>query len=271
MPKAAILIPLYKDDLTLEESVSLQQCFAILGKHTIIFLAPNKLQSGKIHRQYKAQSEFIFLDDMHFKTLATYNHMLLRMWFYKLFVQFDYILIYHLDAFVFRDELDFWMEKQYSYIGAPWFMGNSNDEAIDEFFGVGNGGFSLRHVKNTIKVLQSNKKVWGLRHIIQQRKSNKLKGLLHYFLSESFKTIHKNPLFNEDKVFCQAGKRFDFFKIPPPEEAIAFAFEKQSWKLFKRNHNQLPFGCHAWPKFDPDFYVPHIERYGYNLNELKNK
>lgn len=270
MTTAAIVIPIYKDDLTPDEMVSLQQCFSILGKHKIFFLSPNEMQSGKIHKEYTGKAAFIFLDDKYFKSIASYNYLMLSIWFYKLFQEYEYMLIYHLDAFVFRDDLDLWMEKGYSYIGAPWFMGNSNEAEVDDYFGVGNGGFSLRNIKDTLKVLKSTKKIWSLKQFLQHRKSNNrlhhLKGLMAHSFSTSFKNVRQNRWLNEDKVFCQAGKRFDFFKVPPPEEALSFAFEKQSEKLFRLNQNRLPFGCHAWWKFNLEFYIPHIESFGYNLN-----
>jgi len=39
--------------------------------------------------------------------------------FYDAFKAFDYILIYQLDAFVFRDELEYFCSLGYDYIGAP--------------------------------------------------------------------------------------------------------------------------------------------------------
>jgi hypothetical protein len=40
--------------------------------------------------------------------------------FYQAFTDFEFMLIYQLDAFVFRDELADWCRSGYEYIGAPW-------------------------------------------------------------------------------------------------------------------------------------------------------
>ncbi|MEM8909693.1 MAG: DUF5672 family protein, partial [Bacteroidota bacterium] len=49
-----------------------------------------------------------------------------------------------------------------------------------------------------------------------------------------------------------------FFKIPNMQEALGFAFELAPRKAYEMNHHQLPFGCHAWEKYDPDFWQPFI-------------
>ena len=60
-------------------------------------------------------------------------------------------------------------------------------------------------------------------------------------------------------------KKFAWFRVPSFEEAAAFAFEMQPRRLFDLNHEVLPFGCHAWWKYDLDFWKPHIEKFGYKL------
>ena len=71
---------------------------------------------------------------------------------YKKYKKYKYILFYELDAFVFRDELDYWCKKGFDYIGAPW---NGTHCYYDTpINGVGNGGFSLRNIKSAIKLLE---------------------------------------------------------------------------------------------------------------------
>lgn len=268
MQRVAIIIPIYKEEMTKGELISLQQCFTILGNYQIIFVCPKNLEFGTIHTSNKGKAQFVFLEVQHFESITTYNHLLLSVWFYELFSNYKYILIHQLDSFVFKDELINWIEKGYSYVGAPWFENDS-----DKFMGVGNGGFSLRNVNDCISVLKNNKKVHSLKSWITRNKQSKkslywLRGMKHYFMSDTFKSIHKNKIVNEDKTFALAGKRFNFFKIPNPEIALKFAFEKQPSRLFKMNNNQLPFGCHAWWTYDLKFFTPFIEEFGYLINDL---
>lgn len=273
----AIIIPIFKEEMSYYETISMQQCFAIFENHPIIFVCPQYLKSTTIHKEYQVKSKFIFLENNNFQSIISYNKMLLSVWFYKMFSNYKYILIYQLDCFVFKDELNYWAEKKYSYIGAPWFIGNSNDNSVDAFSGVGNGGFSLRNVNHCIRVLSSNKKLCSLKETILLSKPfknpmNVFVGLKRYFFLSRFSNLNQNSNINEDKVFAQAGKRFNFFNIPIPEEAIPFAFEMQPEKLYKLNNEQLPFGCHAWSKYNVTFYKKFIEHFGYNLeNDLHQK
>jgi hypothetical protein len=74
--------------------------------------------------------------------------------FYEVFRQYEYMLIYQLDCWVFRDELEMWCDKGYDYIGAPFFV----KWFVDRGIYVGNGGFSLRKISNIIEYLKRNNK-----------------------------------------------------------------------------------------------------------------
>jgi len=270
MQSVAIIIPIYKDKLTTFEAISLKQCFAILGNYQIIFICPKKMQFGTFHEKKKNDGEFIFLENKNFDSITTYNHMLLSIWFYKLFSNYKYILIHQLDSFVFKDELMYWVEKNYSYIGAPWIQANIGIEKLK----VGNGGFSLRNIKDCISVLKSSKKIHSLKNYILRNKQSKkslywLRGIKHFIASDTFRTIHTNIFVNEDKIFGIAGYRLKFFKIPNEEIALKFSFEKQPKKLYKNNNYNLPFGCHAWWTYDLEFFKPFIKEFGHQLNSIK--
>ena len=268
MDAVAIIIPIYKNAINAYEAISLQQCFSVLKNHPIIFVCPNKLKNSSFYKDYNKRADFTFLDDKNFKSVETYNHMLLSEWFYKLFIDYDYILLHQLDSFVFRDELAKWIKKDYSYVGAPWFVHDKNHSLTTNFMGVGNGGFSLRKVNHCIKVLQSTKKIYSLNECIKQNKNtNKplywLRGIKQFFKLKSFKTVKYNKNVNEDKILALAAKRFQFFKIPKHQIALQFAFEEQPRLLYSLNNDELPFGCHAWEKYEPLFYKSLIEPYGY--------
>ena len=48
------------------------------------------------------------------------------------------------------------------------------------------------------------------------------------------------------------------YKVAPVEEGLRFAFEASPRMCFELNQRQLPFGCHAWTKFDRAFWEPHL-------------
>jgi hypothetical protein len=64
---------------------------------------------------------------------------------------------------------------------------------------------------------------------------------------------------------------FHEFSVAPVEKAIGFSFEKLPQKLYNLNHNNLPFGCHAWFKYDFDFWEPFIIKFGYEFSKNPQK
>lgn len=271
----AVVLPVYKDEITPFEEIALQQCFATLDEYPIIFISPKKMKNGVFHKKYCNNFQFIFMESKYFASIESYNVMMLSDWFYEYFLLYDYILIYQLDCFVFRDELKIWADKGYSFIGAPWILGELSLDNVNEISNVGNGGFSLRNIKDCIFILNSSKKVFSFNEYVSKLKStNKsfvlLRSIKHFILRPekiyySFKTIRNYPKINEDEIFAIAGRRFDFFNVPDAHIAISFAFEKEPKKAFQLNNNQLPFGCHAWNKYGINFYRPIFKKFGFEI------
>ena len=81
----------------------------------------------------------------HAQDLAAHGALLLSRRFYEAFARYDFVLIYHLDALVFSDQLASWCAAGYDYIGAPWLVSPDTPHIFTEK--VGNGGFSLRSRK----------------------------------------------------------------------------------------------------------------------------
>ncbi len=48
------------------------------------------------------------------------------------------------------------------------------------------------------------------------------------------------------------------FKIAPLEIALRFAFECAPRLCFEKNNHVLPFGCHAWQKYDGGFWGSYL-------------
>jgi hypothetical protein len=238
-----IVIPVYKDQLLETEMVSLLQCIKILGNHTICLVAPESLDlsaydvTGQQVRVERFDAEY-------FKNISGYNRLLLSLEFYSRFSAFEYMLIYQLDCYVFRDELLFWCEKGYDYIGAPWlFFDKANmtfkenlklvvKQAYYKYFkkdvqgfqlyhNVGNGGFSLRNIKKFRSVLASGR-------TFQEFYGNDTKSLG-----------------NEDVFWSFAAPGI---KKPDYKTASKFALDMNVNIGLRYNNGKLPFGCHAWPK-----------------------
>ncbi len=196
----------------------------------------------------------------YFKSINGYNELLLSQLFYERFLSSEYILIYQLDAFVFKDELRIWCDKDYDYIGSPWiatpvdslgmkifdkiariFWSKKKKERQQIFYKVGNGGFSLRKVASHFTIVKE----------YNQFISN--------FLSEEEKKIYAI----EDVFWSIKAPELDSnFKIPDYKEGVFFGIDRKPEIAMKLTENQLPFGCHAInkPKVT-DFWKPILDKY----------
>lgn len=181
------------------------------------------------------------------------------------------MLIYQLDAWVFKDELEFWCNKGFDYIGAPWFIGydsTNNKMPLMEYSG--NGGFSLRNIKKMYKLLSMD--IHLVKTFSEIYKINKKRRVLSNIISmpififrwlfqrERFFNVWQLAEINEDVLIVKIAKEFyPNFKIATAKEAIPFAFECKPDLLFKLNGDQLPFGCHAYKKYNWNFWKEYIK------------
>jgi hypothetical protein len=260
----AVLIPLYKDSITADEQISLRQLDYFLSAYQRIVVKPASL------KKTLPGCKIVDFSDHHFSSIAAYSKLLLSPFFYETFSSFEYILIYQLDCLVFSDNLVQWCKEGYDYIGSPLFQKNS---VRPKFSRVGNGGFSLRKVKSFLKVLNSKRyidehvsfwKEFLFTHIPDlgewvpsQRWQKKIK-----ILRQARKGVEwyaGNYTLNEDLFWSDRARLFDLnFKIAPLEDALRFSFERNPRICFEKNNHQIPFGCHAWTKWDRAFYETYM-------------
>ena len=240
--KVAVVIPVYKAELNELEKISLAQCKKVLGKYPLIFVAP----AGAKFSYFAQGNAVAQFQPQFFQSTTTYSQLLMSPFFYEAFKDFDYILIYQLDAFVFYDALEYFCSLGYDYIGAPWstwypwFMSIKKNISL-----VGNGGFSLRNVKAHYNVV-INHSDWAKQLL-----------LLNH---------------GEDTFFSLCGKRTDCdFRVAPINIAYKFSAECTPERIIKKNGGNLPFGCHAWTKVDVDFYVKLFSQFDYDLRPVKDK
>lgn len=271
----SIVIPVYRQIPDDFERLALEQCCRILGNYKISLVSSSKLNCEeyiRIFNKYKVDFQQIYFEDRFFKSIESYNELLLDVSFYKSFDQYEYILIYQLDAFVFRDELTYWCRKGYDYIGAPWFKQFWRFKPSKQLLAVGNGGFSLRKVSSCIRLLQHKGKfkLGGCRFTPYNSIFVKLKKLsLKKWKEVRFRnTVDFFVYINrksEDRFWSLDTQNSHVpFHVAPIEEGIKFAFEQAPSYLLELNGGKLPFGCHAWNRYEPDFWKEVID------NELKS-
>ena len=162
-------------------------------------------------------------------------------------------MIYQLDAFVFRDELSYWCNKDFDYIGAPWIATNNIFSKLVKpftskklrkrepiFYKVGNGGFSLRKTRTFYNI------------------SLELKDTIKQYLEEK-----PDEIYAIEDVFwsLKVPEYYPDFSIPDYKEAIKFAIDRKPAIALKLNNNKLPFGCHGITKPKvADFWAPILNK-----------
>lgn len=276
-----ITIPIYKEIPDEYEVISLKQCIDVLKIHPVSIVAPEGLDLSyylKLFSPYNTPEVTLFKKH-YFKNIFGYNRLMLSADFYKRFSNYEYILIYQPDAYVFKDELAYWCAKGYDYIGAPGFKLRDENTRF-EFSGVANGGFSLRKVSAMLKLVETWQKHFSLYDILTTKLLNvnsKLQLTYDYLLKGLPSGFQKTPLsifykHHEDFVLTNIfSMERKFFSIPTPLESSKFAFEVHPELLFKKNNNELPFGCHAWNKHGTNFWSKFISGLSASSSTLTQK
>lgn len=254
--KVVVIIPLYKE-LNKFEKIALDRCVKVLGKYPFIFVSSRNFKCGIISEYFpKLKYNIERFDNKYFDSLSGYSSLLLKKSFYKRFENYEYLLIYQLDCFVFRDELLRWCSGGFDFIGAPWFdnwiipssnfAGRIKNYLLKIFVfkekKVGNGGFSLRRTSTFIDFLSYFQPIANV--------FSRLKG---HDLSEDIFWSYYAPVL------------WPSFLIPNFKEALKFSFETYPKKCYRLNGYKLPFGCHAWRRYGRFFWEDIITRYGYKI------
>lgn len=258
--RAAVVVPLYKESMTEAEAFSFRTTLTVLSKHDIYVICPERLRDYFTVLQQNTSLEFgvEYFKNEYFSGIPGYNNLLMSIDLYRRFGSYEYILIVQTDALVFSDQLNEWCDCNYSYIGAPWFKSQEYPELPLIFLGVGNGGFSLRKVRDFIRVLSSPRYIPNVM-VKSPLRFYEIRQWLrivkhHLLFAYNFSPLH--PVVNEDAFWgLLVSARCAFFSVPKPEDAIPFAFEVAPEYLFELNGRRLPFGCHAWEKYNPQFWV----------------
>jgi len=283
VPTCCIVVPVHSEKWTETEGKAVDRCLDKLSQYDFVFVHKRSLDISRILEmntlnRLKAKSiTFIPVDDCWLYSVATYNTLMLSQWFYELFTSWDYMLLFQLDAWILGGDLESWLLRGHSYIGAPW-ANPLSSQTFSISHGVGNGGLSLRRVQDMLKILGS------LRYkLVPVFSPSELasEGLLfqqyldyHILLrplvfSKRFgrvllrSTGHHNTLnyfarvgVNEDFVLSlYAIKVFKWLDLPLVADAAKFSVETNPEYFLGLCGKVTPFGCHGWEKHGRQFYL----------------
>ncbi|KAA9332268.1 hypothetical protein F0P96_12370 [Hymenobacter busanensis] len=268
MKKVCVVIPIHSPYPTKYELISFQQCLRVFKNRDIVVVSPFGMGLDE-YKKLGNSFSIVSIDKKWQKSLMAYNKLKMSKYFYNLFSDYEFLLTYELDAFVFEDNLDYWCNQGYDYIGAPWFDGYDNPDPSNRLIGVGNSGFSLRRISSVKNVLKNVYYKNPYDYLSGRKDAIKADiKLLAYkmvgFFGENYSLQNSGLL--EDVFFGTiACKGAESFVKAPVEEAIKFSFEVNPREMLKINNGVLPMGCHAWWRYDLDFWKPYIEAFSYRL------
>ncbi len=261
----AIVVPLSKrPTLTPDEQISLRHATHYFSRYDKYLVAPAGATPERPGFRVK------FFPTKFFGSIAAHARMITAPLFYKTFSDYKYILMYHLDSLALSDQLEQWCQTDLDYIGPPWI--NCPDSPWVKKERVGNSGFALIKVQSFLKVLYSPKPWVDPNQYWHEYYGSKPKYIQYLNLPKKF--LKRLPIFNSSRFhmfrWLQGRSEADIFwsdeaihyypefKIADVATGLRFAFEVSPRLCFERNHHQLPFGCHAWARYDRAFWEPYL-------------
>ena len=292
-PSCCVFVPIYKTKWNEAEYASVRRCMRILKEYDFVIVYKETLHRDDVAKPYLNELSLVkswrllTLSDEFFESTQAYNRLMTSAFFYDLFDQWDYLLVYQHDAWILSGNLESWLEKCYSYVGAPWCPDLGEDPVWTTVPAVGNGGLSLRKIKDMKAIISSVKfrykpilsvleivsrasllSGYGQRSVVNKvfdffKRLFRLSSLLFFY-----PVGYQNNLaflvakgVNEDIILgFYAKKIFKWLHIPSPQEAASFSLETNPRQVAATFCEGIPFGCHAWEKYDKDFFMSHYSQ-----------
>jgi len=247
--------------LTDDEQISLKHLLHHLGHYDKFIIIPEELDFSLPGFEAKR------FDNKYFGSAQAHKGLLFSKEYYEAFSDYEFILSYHLDVLVFSDQLKEWCDKDYDFIGPPWIRHKDAPYyGMSSFEGkVGNGGFSLKKVSSFLKILNSTE--YAIDPAEYWRKHHAHQRLPRRILNWPKKLLMKSRRYNNvqweidnwnrnDDLFIadRATHYYPEFKLAPADVALRFGFECVPRHCYELTGHTLPFGCHAWERYDREFW-----------------
>jgi hypothetical protein len=269
--RVAVVVPVGRAEVDSDEEISYRHLDRHLGGYDRFLVAPRHLDVRRAGFRVR------HFDDGYFGSTRAYSKLMVSRDFYRAFDGYEFVLIYHLDALVFSDQLLAWCDKGYDYIGSPWMPGTWTG---DHPPAVGNGGFSLRKVASFLRVLESRKiqrthwvdpDAYWARISANRSAAGRLARLPLKYLKRLYafnnvrRTLERgyegdgNPVAEDVFWSRHAGLLDPAFRVAPVADALRFGFEGEPRQCYDLIGRVLPFGCHAWHRVDRAFWEPFLE------------
>jgi hypothetical protein len=261
-----VVVPTHKESLNGYEEMALINNLKVLCEWPCTICLPFGVSKNyyiQLVTKHKLNALVINLPEGYLGSIEKYNKLLLSPIFYEMFIDSKYILITQVDVWIFRDELKYWIDKKYDYIGAPLFLPQNREikklENLMLPYG-GNGGLSLRNVEKTLELTQTPKRYFSLGKILIA-----IFFLARYHNWNFFKIFlySVNQLWHDPKAFREKHQIYEDvmisvfyaiynrkYRVAPAKVSLGFSIEVHSSifldSFFRFNS---PFGLHGYDKY----------------------
>lgn len=253
--KFCVTIPIYKETLNIDEEISLKRLHKVLkDKSNVYAFCPIDINLDKYLEIFPELQRMEF-EPENFTSIYAYSQLCLKYEFYDAFSMYEYMYIYQLDCYLIEDNLEYWCDQEYDYVGAPILVAHADwrnfrinpDNKVIISPAVGNGGFSLRNIK-TFKYLTNPNEELRQKYELTDEKLKEVK--------------------YEDVYFCSFLN--ELYEIEKPDYKIALKFgidmnPDLAYNYF--NFEGFPMCIHAFDKNIP-FWIDKID--DFNSEELFN-
>ena len=159
MNTCVIVVPVYNEVPNELEKLSLKQLDIIIKDDIeICLVGPNRINFSSYVELFNNKPKHENFDDKYFESNKSYSQLCLSYDFYKRFDNYEYMLIYQTDCWIFRNEIKKFCEMGYDYIGGPIYSPGSRWPSFKNSMRpvVGNGGLSLRKISMMLKLTDPN-------------------------------------------------------------------------------------------------------------------
>lgn len=266
---AVVVVPAYRETMMDWERFAFVNNLERLAKYPFALVVPESLDC----REYLTLAPSVTIHrfpNAYFASVDGYSLLCLSKHFYETFRPFNAILICQLDAFVFEDQLEYWLARKFSYIGGAVAKSDQESGQVIRWIGSQNGGFSLRNIDSHLQVLDSQIKInckaidfalycdmLGTTLDIDNSALHKLKirlqsliaqarqGFLH-MSSQEYIASRQPGCIAEDQFWSRFAPFYHAdFKMAPLQEAQHFSVQfglEQTVPMFQK---KMPFGCHG--------------------------
>lgn len=253
--RLCVVTTIYQPTLTREETISLELLRRFCPQHPKVILKPSGLDLSFDVSDFQV----VELDPANFAGISAYNKLMMSAWFYRLFAGYETILIYQTDCLILGDGLDAWLDRPWSYVGAPFLRRDGQLKAV------GNGGFSLRRPADFLKVLTSER--LSLANLSGALAGQYAKGTYFRILMQALKARSAADFVEvypraEDEFWSFYAPLFHAdYRVAPAAEAARFAAETRPRRIAELA-GAPPLGGHAWTVHDRPYWEARLKAIG---------